>query len=199
MFDKFFTMVLAALVAAFSFGATASAAGAAASDEGSILELAKPVFDAVMSGQGWLAAALALVLTVGAARRYLPAWFPKRMGWIKSDAGSTLSTFLLSLGGAFATAFAAGAAPSMLIAKTALGVAIAAAGGYQALKHLVAPLLRAMRAKLPAFTHPALDLILWIFNRPTRTESAEAAGAAAVAAKPAAGAAGVVGAPANWP
>jgi len=199
MRDRIFTTVLVALVGVLSFGASAWAAGAATPDDGSLLDLARPVFDAVMHGQGWLAAALALVLVVAATRRYAPKWFPNRMSWLTTDAGSTLATFLLSLGGAFATAFAAGAGPSIAVAKMSLGVALGAAGGYQALKHLIAPLLRALRDKLPPFARPVLDMILWVFDKPSRAADAEAAGDAAVKAKPGTGIAGVTGAPKDWP
>ena len=165
MKDRLFVL-LAGLVAMFSFAGVSHAAGAASPEDGNLLDLAKPVFDAVMHGQGWLGAALALVLVVAAARRYLPKWFPNRFAWLASDAGTTLTTFLFSLGGAFSTAFVAGAGPSFAIAKTALAVALAAAGGYQALKHLLAPALRWLRPKLPAWARPGLDMILWVFERP---------------------------------
>lgn len=189
--------IVLALFALLGFAGTASAANAAAPEDGNILDLAKPVFEAVMHGQGWLAAALALILCTALARRYLPKL--NRFKWVASDAGTTLTAFLMSLGGGFATAFAAGAGPSLAVAKTAFGVALGAAGGYQALKHLVAPVLRALRDKLPAWARPGLDMVLWMFDRPSRNEAAAAAGEAAVKANPAPGVAGLVGEPKDWP
>lgn len=202
MRDKFFTTVLAALVAVLSFGATAYAAGAAAPTEGSLLDLAKPVFEAVMSGQGWLAAALALVLLVTAARRYGAVRFP----FLGSKLGGVALNLLLSFGGAAATAIMAGASASFGLAFTALKVAVAAASGFELVKELIAPMLRGLvdrlhSAKLRAMLHAGLNFALWAFENRGKAAvaKAEKAGDAAVEAKPAAGAAGVVGTPTNWP
>lgn len=199
MIDRVLTVAVAAFIALLSLTATVFAAGEVLPPDSSLLDLAQPVFHAVMAGQGMLAAALALILVVAAARRYLPQFLPAAGPFIKSDAGSMLSTFLLSLGGAFATAFTAGAALSLGVAKAAFGVAFLAAGGYQGLKHLVAPILRKVQGMLPAKLRPLLDVVLWIFDRRSPAEKAEAAGNAAVAASPATGAAGVVGTPKNFP
>lgn len=204
MMDKFFSMLLAVLVAVLSFGATATAfaAGAAAPVDGSILDLAKPVFDAVMAGQGWLGAALALVLVVTAARRYGKEHFP----FLGSKLGGAVLNLLLSFGGAAATALAAGAAPSAGLAFTALKVSIAAASGYELVKELLAPALRALADRLPwagarAAVHALLNFALWAFEnrRKAVIAKAEAAGEAAVVANPPGGAAAVVGEPKTWP
>lgn len=182
-----------------SMAGTASAASAASPDDGNLLDLAKPVFEAVMHGQGWLGAALALMLIVAAVRRYLPKWFPSRFGWLTSGAGTTASTFLFSFGGALSTAFAAGAGPSFALFRMASLVAMTAAGGYEALKYFVAPLLRKLRDKLPAWMRPGLDLVLWMFERPDPVAKAEAAGDAAVKANPPAGVIAITGKPVDWP
>lgn len=199
MRDRIFTIALAAIALLLSFSASAFAAGAVMPDDGSLLDLARPILAAVMSGQGFYAAALALVLCVAAARRYLPKWAPAKFGWLLSDAGTTAATFLMALGGAMATALSAGAVPTIAMAQIALGVAVAAAGGYQALKHLLAPLLRSLRDRAPAWSHPAFDLVLWVFAKPDPIATAETAGDAAVAAKPAAGAVAIVGKPREIP
>ena len=193
------TTLSLAVITLLALASTAFAAGAAAPDDGTLLDLARPVFDAVMHGQGWLAAALALVFVVAGARRYGPKWFSNRMAWITSGAGTTLANFLLSLGGALATAFAAGAGPSMALALTSFKVAAAAAGGYEALKYLIAPLLRKLRDKLPVWMRPALDMFLWMFDRPDPVAKAKAAGDQAVKENPPPGVTAITGKPRPWP
>lgn len=189
MRDRIFTTLLAALVAFFSFGATAFAT------EAPLLDLLKPALEAVKAGQGILAACLLLVFAVAVARRYGAKRFP----FLASDAGGALLTLLGSFGGALGTALMAGTAPSLGLATTALGVAFAASGGYSMIKRLVVPTLRALQAKLPAWARPVLDLALWIFGPAPAIAKAEAAGAKAVEANPATGAAGIVGTPKSWP
>jgi hypothetical protein len=190
------------LVAAFSFlvAFTGTAVAADVSTDGApLLDLAKPVLDAVMGGH-WLAgAALALVLAVSLIRRYGAKRFPV----LTTDAGGTALTFLTSLGGAVGTAALAGSAPSLALLWTALGVAAVASGGYTALKRLAAPALRWLEAKAPAwarpFVGPVIAVLLWFVDRPSAIAKAKAAGDAAVEANPPTGAAGVVGEPKNWP
>ena len=168
--------------------ATASAAGAVdpAGDGTGLLELAKPVFQAVMSGQYVLGAALALVLVVALVRKYASGRFP----FLATDAGGALLTLVGSFGGAVATALAAGATPSLAVAWVALGVAASAAGGYALIKKLVGPLV----TKAPGWLQPILRLVVWFFDRPSSVvKEVEAAGDAAVAANPPSGAAGIIG------
>jgi hypothetical protein len=188
-----------AVIALLAFTGTALAAGAVAPEDGSILDLAKPVFEAVMSGQYWYAAAGALVLLVTAVRRYGAKWFPRALGWTNSSWGTPALVLLASFGGALATAAAAGAGPSLEVLKVALGVAVAAAGGWKLAKELAVPLLTALRDKLPAWARPLIDVALWAFQRPSRDADAAAAGDAAVAANPPTGIAGVTGEPKDWP
>ena len=122
-----------AFVAIFSFLATAFAAGAVARDDGSLLDLAKPVLAAVMSGQWVLGAALALVFVVAGARRYLVT----HVHFLGTDAGAAVLTLVGAFGGALATALAAGASVTAGLMWTALGVATAAAGGYSLVRKLL--------------------------------------------------------------
>lgn len=202
MRDKVISLCVAVFALIVSFGATAWAAGAAAPEDGSLLDLAKPVFEAVMSGQGWLAAALALVFAVTAARRYGAG----RVPFLGSKLGGAMLNLLLSFGGAAATALMAGAAASFALAFTALKVSVAAAMSYELIKELVAPMLRSLvdkipSAKLRSLLHAGLGLILWAFENRGKASiaKAEAAGDAAVAAKPPGGVAGVLGEPERFP
>jgi hypothetical protein len=197
MKDRILTAVVVAGVALVAFMSTSWAAGAAAPEDGSVVDLAKPVLDAVMNGQGWMAAAGALMLAVALARRYAPG---KAGELVRSDAGGVAASFLMSFAGAAATALAAtGGAPSLDVLKTAFGVAAGASGGYVALKKLAVPALRLLQSKVPAWARPLVGMLIWVCERPSAIGRAKAAGDAAVKANPAPGLDGVVGKPERWP
>jgi hypothetical protein len=187
------TAAVSFLLILFLTVSVAAAAGTAMSPEdGALLDLAKPVFDAIMHGQWWLAASLVLVLLVAAFKKYAPG---KLGEWARGDVGGSLLVLLGSYGGAMATGLlAAGTgALSPALAWVALKVAIAASGGYTLLKKLVMPFIRKLAEVVPAWMKPIFTMVLWAFDRATPVESAEKAGDAAVAEKPAGGANGVVG------
>lgn len=188
--------VLLSIVVVFllSFVATAFAAAAVTPDEGSLLELAKPILAAVMAGQWLLGAATALVFAVAVARRYLV----ERIPFLATDAGGALLTLVGSFGGAVATALAAGGAVSLGLMWTALGVAATAAGGYALVKKLIVDPLRATswyKERAPSWFRAMFDVLMWIFTKPDAVKQAEEAGKQAVEEKPATGAEGVVGKP----
>lgn len=185
------TSLLAAGVASATFTATASAASAVSPDDGSLLDLAKPVLDAIMHGQWAFAAALALILAVTLTKRYLGDKIP----WLHSDAGGAVLALLGAFGGALATSLAAGAAPTWIMAWMAVKVAVGAAGAYSMIRKLLVPWIAKLRDKLPGALRPVLDLVLWVFDKQDPIARAERAGDAAVKAKPASGAAGVTGKP----
>ncbi len=188
-------VILFAGVLGFAGPALAAAGAVVAADappDASLIDLAKPILDAIRGGQGWLGAALALIFAVTAARRYGAKRFPQ----LNSKLGGAVLNVLLSFGGAAATALAAGTAPSLALALTALKVSLAAGLSFEFVKEFVAPLMRALVAKLPAWMQKpagaALDLILWAFEKRTPVAAAEKAGDDAVAKKPPQGAAAVV-------
>ncbi len=184
------TTLTALLAAPLGFTATAYAADAAAVPNGeSLLDLAKPIYEAVMSGQWWLAAAAALILSVALLRRWAP-W-----PWLKDGPGVALLTVGASFAGALATALAAGQAMTGGLAWMAAGVAFAAIGGYSALKVALLPALEWLSGKLPAWARPVVDLLRWILSRPTAIAKAEKKGADAVKASPGPGADSITGAP----
>ena len=165
-------------------------AGVAHAEPEALLDLAKPVLAAVMSGQYAYAAALALVFAVAAARRYGGA----RVPFLRSDAGGALLAVGGAFAGALATSIAASGAISIGLLWSALGVAVAAGGGYSLIKRLiVTPVLEPLAAR-GGVLGAVLGVVLWVF-RSNPVGVAEAAGANAVAAKPSAGVIGIVGAP----
>lgn len=98
------------------------------------LELARALFDAVMSGQWFLSASLALMLIVLGLRQ-LPVPF------LKTDAGGVLLNFGTSLSLGLATTALAGASFSWPMFWVALNLAATAAGVYTLLKKLALPML----------------------------------------------------------
>jgi hypothetical protein len=196
---KITTFLLFTALAYFSFIGVALASDAVVPTDGSLLDLAKPVYEAILGGQWWLAAMLGLILLTTAVKKYAPG---KIGTWVNGEYGQELSVLLLAFGGAGATALLAagpGAVLTGALAWAALKVAVGAAGGYSLLKALVAPLLVKLQAKAPAWMQPVFGLLLWVFSKPTATEAATAAGDAAVVADPAKGADGTVGEPKQFP
>lgn len=182
-----------------SFVATAFAAGAATPDDGSLLDLARPVFDEIMKGHYIAAAAFSLVLAVALFKRYAPG---KLGAFAHSDAGGALTTLLMSFGGAVATATMGGATWHWSMLWMSATVAFAAAGGYTMLKILIVEPLRASawyKNKAPAWFKAALQVVFWVFDKrePAADAAADAtkAGDDAVAANPPGGAESVVGKP----
>jgi hypothetical protein len=189
-------ILMALVVALLSLtGVSVAFAATGVAEDASLLDLLQPVLAAVKGGQGFLAAALVLVLCVSLARRYAGSRFP----WIMSDVGGALLTLLGAFGGAAATALMAGTAPSIGLAVTAFGVAFAASGGYSMVKRLGVPLLRKLQDKAPAWMRPVFGLVLWWFGKPDAVATAEAAGDAAVEATPGPGIEGVTGKPTVFP
>lgn len=178
------------------FNVSAHATTAAAPSDGNLLDLARPVFDQIMAGHYIAAAALALVLTMALVKRYAPGKFGE---FVHSDMGGSLTTLLMAMGGALATATMGGAPWTWGMLWAALLVGVAAMGGYTAIKRLVIePLLRPLAAKAPPWLQPLFSLVLWVFDKKFQSDpvkEAEAAGSAAVAANPSPGASGVAGQP----
>jgi hypothetical protein len=190
-----FAMTLA-LFAFLGFAGTALAAGAVASEDGSLLELARPVLEAVLAGQYPLAALLAIVFAVAALRRLNKRPDGSvRVPFLASDAGGVLLACLAAAATVAAGAVSAGAGWSLALLGTAAGAAVMAMGGFVGAKKLLLPLAEWLEARAPKWAQPLFKLALWVFDRPDPVELAEAAGDAAVAANPTTGVDGVVGSP----
>lgn len=178
------------------FNVSAHAASTVDPTEGNIIDLLRPVFDEVMKGNYIAATALALVLAVALVKRYAPG---KAGDFVHSDMGGSLTTMLMAMAGAVATATMGGAPWSWGILSTAAMVGVAAMGGYTAIKRLfIEPILRPLAAKAPAWAQPIFSLVLWIFDRRfqgSALKTATEAGNAAVVATPSTGADSVAGKP----
>lgn len=194
-FIRFGSFVLLSFLGFFT--ATALAAGAVSPDDGSLLDLFKPVVDAFRGGQYLYAGMLALVVAVAALKRYAPTKYGIS-DFVHGDVGGTALTLVASFGGAMATTLGAGDPFSWGIAKTAALIAVGAAGGYAMIKKLVVtPLVSSTwyQTKAPGWLKTILGLALWIFDRPTPIAVAEKAGEDAVAANPGVGVKSVEGTP----
>jgi len=144
-----------------------------------LIDLAKPVLDAAMSGNYMYAVALMLVLSVALVRRFGGARWPIL-------ASKKVAPFLVmvgSFGAALATSLGAGASISGAMLWGAVKIATVAAGGYSLLK----PLLDALQKRAPKWAQPLFGMVGWIFSSRDRAERAKAAGQKAVKENPAQG------------
>lgn len=183
----------------FGFVGSAFAQAQAMSDQDSLLDMARPIFDSIMAGHYLAGAALGLVLAVAAFKRYAPG---KAGAFARTDAGGVMTTFLMSFFGAAATsllAFKGMAGLSLAMLKMSSGVAFIAIGGYVGVKKFLLPMLTPYVAKLPTWMQPLAKMVLWMFDRhdpaDRELEQAKAAGEAAVIADPPAGTESVTGKP----
>lgn len=194
MFKKLSIAVSATFIAFFAFLGTAFAANVATGDEESLLDLAKPILEAVKGGDYFLAAACALILGAAALRKY----GAKRWPFFATKPGGALLMLLASFSGALATSATAGEVPSAGLAWAAFKVSIAAAGGYSLISVLVIDPLRPwMETKAPAWLRTAFNALAWVFTAPTNPalEEATKAGDEAVKANPAPGTKPTLGEP----
>jgi hypothetical protein len=191
------TLSLAALALLVAMTGTVFASTGAA--EVGIVDLLEPVYRAIVGGQYWAAAALALVAAVALARRYGVKYLP----FLGTDAGGTLLLFVGSFAGALGTALLAmgTAGPSLAMVKAAFWIAFAAGGGYTAVKRLVVPVFVYLETVSPAWLRPLWALVVAVLGKVTGAPSAktvaeaEKVGEDAVKADPDKGAAGVIGSP----
>lgn len=177
-------LALTILAFLLTFTGTALAADAVATGP-SMTEASKAIFDAVMHGQWWAAAALGVVLACAAARKYLPA---KWTDGAKGDIIGTATAFVMAFAGAIATVMATpGAAMTAGVALTALKIGVAAVGGYNIVHKLVGWLVA--WGKLPAWALPIVKLTASLVGSKAIAK-AEALGDKAVAKAPPKGMAG---------
>ncbi len=178
-----------------AFTATAFASGGPLG-ETSILDLAKPVYEAVMKGDWWIATSFGLVLMVAAFKKYAPG---KAGELANTDLGGAVLVLLGAFGGALGTGLLASGTDvlSLDLVKASFKVAFSAAGGYALVKKLLVPVIEKIGAKAPAWAQPLFAMLLWAFAKPgdAVVAKAEAAGQAAVDEKPATGIDSVVGTP----
>lgn len=106
----------------------------AAAAEAAPVEFVRSIYDAVMSGRYVLAVVLALMGAVLLARRLRPSWFA-------GDVRGTALALGLSVLGALGTALGAGKPVDWSLLAMALGVGLAAIGGWSGVyKRLLVPL-----------------------------------------------------------
>lgn len=157
------------LIATFVIFAVLGSAGAALAsstfDPASEIDwslLAQPVLDAVAAGNYPAAAAFVLVMIV-AAVRYFGA---RRVPWLETRAAGSLLTLVGGFGAALGAALLS-AELSTALALDALRVAVVAAGGYSLLK----PIVLYLRDHGPAWLKPAVRLVSWWYEKPSRAST----------------------------
>lgn len=183
------TISFAALILLGMFSTTAFAAAAIAPADGNLLDYAKPIFDAVMHGQWWLAASLGVVFACAGARKFMPdSW----KDGVKGDIVGTATAFGMAFGGALATwAVAPGAVLTLAVLLTAGKVGVVAIGGYTVI-HKAAVWIASSAwflTKAPAWLKSVVSLVLAMIGS-NAIAKAEKAGRDAVGAAPGRGLAG---------
>lgn len=167
------------------FTSAALAAGATIPQDGSAFDLVRPVIDAFKGGDYPFAASLAVVLIVALARRYGSSRIP----FLGTERGAALLAFVGSFAGAMAAGLDGDGSFSQQLLLTAVNVALAATGGYMAVKaFVITPILASKwyQDKAPSWLKSILSLVLWIFESKGKTaaQRAEAAGDEAVKKDP---------------
>lgn len=160
---KIWSLMLLAFL--LSFTGAAFAADSVTPSDGTLLDLAQPIYAAFAGGHYALCACLAVVVLVGVLKRYSPLG-PKATAWLHSDMGGVLAALVTSTATACAAALAApGAHLTLGLLETALLIGVGAAGGYAALKNVVVePILLKIQARMPAQLQWVLGSVLWIFD-----------------------------------
>lgn len=199
MLKKIPVFLLLAFCLLTSFTGFAFAADAATPDDGTLLDLLRPVYDAFAQRNYLEAACLAVILVLALVKRWSGS--SNKFGkFVHSDLGGTAMALMIGVAGAMATALATpGAHVTWPLLKTSLYVGVGAAGGFAVLKNLV---IEPLQKYLPAWAQPVLSIVGWIFDHgpgagQEAIAKADAAGEAAVKANPAQGAAEVLGQPAE--
>lgn len=193
---KLVTPLILVAMLCITFTATSFAAGAAVPEDGSLLDLLTPIWDAFTGKHWWLAGAAALVAGVTLFKKYAPSG--KARDFANSEEGAASLVLAGSFGAALVASLSGATAVPMspALALDAFHVAAAAAGGYFLISMLVVKRLtnsKFYQDKAPSWLKAAVSLAFWAFQKKSPAiDTAKAAGEAAVAAKPATGAAGVV-------
>jgi hypothetical protein len=157
-------MLIAILVLILSFALTSTAFAAAGE-----FELARPILDAVMSGDYIWAATAAIVLGVALMRKFgAKAWPP-----LGSGKAAAIMVVVGSFAGAVLNALTAGEGLSWEVLLTALKVAIFSGGAVALAKELS-----------PMWLRPVLDTLLGSDSADTRLRDAERAGLDAMKSNP---------------
>lgn len=182
---KLLCVFILALLAMFT--GVAFAAGATIPEDGSALDLIKPVIDAFRGGDYPFAASMTIVFLVAIVRRYGTTKIP----FFGTERGAALLAFVGSFAGAMTAGLSGDGEFSQHLLLTAVNVALAATGGYMAVKAFVIdPLLKSKfyQDKAPAWLKSILSLVLWMFESKSKTPpaiaKAEAAGEEAVKKDP---------------
>lgn len=124
-----------AVLVPFAVLAQTSPAPVLPADPTDIHAMAQLVLTAIMAKQWGLLASLLVLVTVASLRKYVPE-STKVGAWFRTKLGGILTAFVLSLAGAFATLFLAGAPFSGALVLKALSISLGASGGWSIWKNI---------------------------------------------------------------
>lgn len=168
----------------------AAATSLAVPDEASVLDLLRPVYDALTGGQYTYGTLLLIVAAVALTKRFVP------LPWLHTDTGGSV---LVAIGTTAAALAVSAAIPGTQLSIGAVSAAfkagIMAAGGYVFIKNvIITPLL----PRLPAWLQKILTPILWVFDGSMKPgevalKEAVAEGNKAILIKPSQGVVSIVG------
>jgi hypothetical protein len=145
----------------YLFAAVAHAAALVGTD-GSIGDLLRPVYDAIIAGDYAFAIASAIVLLAAVLRR----WGSKVLPWFGTQPGGVAILMIGSFGASLSTALAAGEPISWDLVYGAFKTAAVAGSLYSWLKRLVIDPLRPwMETKAPAPLRYVYLAVAWVFDR----------------------------------
>lgn len=179
-----------ALLAVCGHAAAAAATSLAVSDEASILDLLRPVYEALTGGQYAYGTLLAIVAAVALTKRFVP------IAWLHTDTGGSV---LVAIGTTAAALAASVATPGAHVTLSGLSAAfkagLLAAGGYVFIKNVV---ITPLMPRLPVWLQKILTPILWVFDgtmKPSAVALKESidAGNNAIILKPVQGVVSIVG------
>ena len=124
-------------------------------DVSNISQDAQFLYDAIMNKQYGLFASFAIVVVISLLRKYVPetTQVGKFFQW---RIGAMITNFVLAVGGAFGTMFAAGQVFDGKMLLQALGIGFAAAGGWAIFKNIQDEISesKAQKAGLVAVKNP---------------------------------------------
>ncbi len=173
---------IASLILIFLGCFTGTALASDAMSNPATAEVLRQIFEAVVHGQWWVAAAASVVGVCAAVRHYMPTSWKEG---VKGDIAGVALAFTMAFAGAIANwAVAPGAAMSLAVLATAAKVGAAAIGGFTVLHKVIGWLMA--WDKLPAWLKPVLTIVATVIGS-SAVKKAEDAGDAAVAAHPAPG------------
>lgn len=168
----------------------AAATSLAVPDDASVLDLLRPVYEALTGGQYAYGTLLLIVAAVALTKRFVP------IDWLHTDAGGSVLVAIGTTAAALAASVATpGAHVTLAGLSSAFKAGLLAAGGYVFIKSVI---ITPLMPRLPSWLQKVLTPILWVFDgtmKPAEVALKESidAGNKAIVIKPPQGVVSIVG------